>query len=127
MKHEIKITGRKLQLSDAVKRINPGLFAVGMLESNQSKPKTRAALEPQQTGPGRSRDGAGGGAPHFTVSLVACVSKLHDRDNLIGGFKPLRDAIAAHLGVNDADEVVAWEYGQCVSEDSGTIVRITTR
>ncbi|MCZ7635727.1 MAG: hypothetical protein M5U12_06595, partial [Verrucomicrobia bacterium] len=35
-----------------------------------------------------------------------------DGDNLIAGCKHLRDAIAAWLGVDDADAQVAWEYAQ---------------
>lgn len=36
-----------------------------------------------------------------------------DRDNLVGGFKPLRDEIARILGRDDAErDGIAWEYEQ---------------
>jgi len=51
-----------------------------------------------------------------------------DADNLIGGFKPLRDAIAATLlHTDDAEKFVEWEYHQVKTAGrTGTSVRIET-
>jgi hypothetical protein len=35
-----------------------------------------------------------------------------DSDNLIAGLKPLRDAVALHLGLDDADRYIDWAYAQ---------------
>jgi hypothetical protein len=35
-----------------------------------------------------------------------------DDDNLRGGLKPLRDLIARHLGLDDADHLIEWRYHQ---------------
>ena len=59
------------------------------------------------------------------VSLVACVRKEYDSDNLYGAIKPLRDAIAATLGLDDADKRIRWEYAQsCTRGQTGVIVKI---
>lgn len=46
------------------------------------------------------------------VTLVRIGPRQLDGDNLQGGFKALRDGIAARLGVDDADPRVRWEYEQ---------------
>lgn len=46
------------------------------------------------------------------VTLIRVGPRQLDGDNLQGGFKALRDGIAARLGVDDADPRVRWEYGQ---------------
>jgi hypothetical protein len=48
-----------------------------------------------------------------TVTLVVHRRRLlPDHDNLVGGCKHLRDAIADWLGLDDADANVNWEYAQ---------------
>lgn len=62
------------------------------------------------------------------VTLVAVRQKRLDDDNLAGGFKALRDAIAESLGIDDGDERVEWIYRQQVGpKPHGTIVMITTK
>ena len=64
-------------------------------------------------------------AVRATAALPALAGKLRvkftrgyrgtplDRDNLVGGFKPLRDEIARILGRDDAEHLgIAWEYEQ---------------
>lgn len=65
------------------------------------------------------------------TSVVICVEIVRygvralDEDNLIAGAKPLRDAIARSLGVDDADKRIRWRYSQVLTECStGTLVRI---
>lgn len=46
------------------------------------------------------------------VTLTRIAPRALDDDNCIGGFKALRDGIAARLGVDDADPRVTWRYAQ---------------
>jgi hypothetical protein len=44
--------------------------------------------------------------------MVAYRKRLLDDDNLVGSLKPIRDAVAKWLGVDDGDKRVRWECGQ---------------
>jgi hypothetical protein len=58
------------------------------------------------------------------ISIVAYTARMLDRDNLIAGLKGLRDSIASWLGIDDSDEIICWEYGQCwTSGRTGVAVR----
>ena len=53
--------------------------------------------------------------------------RLLDEDNLVGGAKWLRDAIAAHLGIDDSELGIRWHYSQAevrTPEEEGTLVRV---
>lgn len=50
------------------------------------------------------------------VTLTRMGPRKLDSDNLVGGFKALRDGIADRLGVDDADPRVKWVYCQEVSK-----------
>ena len=59
------------------------------------------------------------------VTLIALRTRCLDSDNLVSGFKKLRDCIAISLGVDDGDKRIRWEYG--FAQTSGreqTIVRL---
>jgi hypothetical protein len=59
------------------------------------------------------------------VSFVVFRKRELDRDNLVGGLKHLRDAVAASLGLDDADHLIAWEYAQIETKGrTGVVVRI---
>lgn len=48
-----------------------------------------------------------------------------DSDNLAGGLKYLRDAIAESLGLDDADRFIVWEYHQVETRGAeGVAVKI---
>lgn len=47
-----------------------------------------------------------------TILLTRIAPRSLDGDNLQGAAKACRDAIAAYLGVDDADPRVRWEYAQ---------------
>lgn len=60
-----------------------------------------------------------------SVSLIAFRRRILDGDNLVAGFKHLRDVISRNLGVDDADPRIRWEYSQCRTDGrEGTIVVI---
>jgi hypothetical protein len=114
----------ELKVSETVRQLNPHLFNAGGLGAN--KPQRATPLGQKEARPGRSGSGPVSRPPHYRVSLIAYVHRVHDRDNLIAGFKPLRDAVARRLGLDDRDDIISWDYGQCVSAtERGTIVRIT--
>lgn len=62
------------------------------------------------------------------ITLIAVRQKRLDDDNLAGGFKALRDAIADSLGIDDGDPRIEWIYRQQVGpKPHGTIVMVTTK
>jgi hypothetical protein len=53
--------------------------------------------------------------------------RLLDEDNLVGGAKALRDAIAQLLGIDDSELGVRWHYSQAevrTEAEEGTLVRV---
>ena len=46
------------------------------------------------------------------VSFTRMATRLLDDDNLVGGCKASRDAVAAWLGIDDRDPRVTWGYDQ---------------
>jgi len=96
-------------VSDAVRRRNPHLYGakMGGLEAGQSKQTPVQALagrkQKQQGGPRR-----------LGIIVTMCVHRrrIVDDDNNIGSLKPLRDAIAKSLGLDDGDKTIAWQYTQ---------------
>ena len=63
--------------------------------------------------------------PVLRITIIRFCHREFDSDNLAGGYKPLRDAIAAWLGLDDSDRVISWEYGQFLTRGiEGTAVRI---
>jgi hypothetical protein len=62
--------------------------------------------------------------PVYRVAIVSLRAKFLDDDNLRGGSKAIRDAIADSLNIDDSERFVDWCYGQVKSDTHGTIVRI---
>lgn len=69
-----------------------------------------------------------GKAPRICVSLTLCTGRrrrIWDDDNLIAALKPVRDKVAEHLGVDDSQSKILWQYAQ---EDTygeeGVLVRM---
>jgi hypothetical protein len=108
--------------SEAIKRRNPELFGnhLGAVGSGRSERHKVQALDRG----GKERRQRKGRVV-IVVSLIAFRRRLLDEDSAIFALKPLRDAIAASLGIDDADARIAWQYGQQVTRgESGVIVRI---
>lgn len=62
------------------------------------------------------------------ICLVRVGKRFIDSDNFAGGAKPLRDAIASSLGVDDGSECLEWEYEQVRTRGpEGVIVLISTK
>lgn len=112
-----------LNVSEAVKRRNPHIYggsAVGPVVAVEPKQGSPAPLVKKLSGR-RGRKGRS----ILVVTLISCRPGLYDSDNAVSPFKPLRDAIAAELGIDDGDPLVHWETEQCATVgSSGTIVKM---
>lgn len=119
--------------SASFRRLNAGLFApdaVGKLRDSVAQQARLNAAGGANTGEGEGKAGVGignrgsgrggagngnGGHPGVRVRLVSFrkPGRALDDDNLRGGCKTLRDSVAAWLGLDDAEQFIAWEYAQC--------------
>lgn len=101
---------------------NAAAAPVGGVEDPQPKPHKVPALDPRaQTHPGSERGLV------VVVTIIRCSRTEIDSDNLVAGAKPIRDACAKSLGVDDRDRRIKWEYRQCIGEGpEGTLVKINT-
>jgi hypothetical protein len=91
------------------------------VESTERKPNP---LPPLAKGPPVQR-----GRKSRLVAVVTILSfrrRELDDDNLTAGAKPLRDAIATSLGIDDGDKRIRWEVRGVKTEGpEHTIVKIT--
>lgn len=90
------------------------------------EPGKVARTDPQEKGGGNRLARGPGGGPCCRVTFTSYRRKLLDSDNLAGGsMKALRDAVAATLGLDDSDKVIAWECHQVQTHGrEGTSVKI---
>ena len=128
MNQPLKVTGRVLPISAATRKRNPQLYgpvqaanpALDSMATKIHQPTARPALE-QNLSRGQS-------SPcrlECVVEIIALRNAVCDADNSRNGYKPLQDAIAASLYIDDGSERIRWEYGQChTAGPEGTIVRI---
>lgn len=59
------------------------------------------------------------------ISLSVQGRRRMDDDNLVASLKPLRDAIARSLGIDDGDSRVVWQYSQTETRgQQGVIVSL---
>lgn len=100
-----------------VKKANPHL--AGMVPKER-EPNPKPALVkdlPRQSGNRSSLA--------VSVLFVAMRHRLLDEDNLVAGFKHLRDVVSRTLGVDDADPRIQWRCSQCRTDGrEGTVVVI---
>jgi hypothetical protein len=81
------------------------------------------ALRPLDKGVQKRQKGKGG--VQVVVSLVTCRCRELDDDGNVAALKPLRDAIAEVLQIDDGDRRIRFEYGQIESRsECGVIVKI---
>lgn len=120
MKAPITITGRVIQPNETVRKLNPHLFGLGAVGGATGKPSPGPALDQNpKTFPKRK------GRMACVVTLVACRHRLCDSDSNAISFKPLQDAIARSLAIDDGSERIRFEYSQAhTTAAEGTIVRI---
>jgi len=98
---------------------NSAVGAVGTARPERNQVSALDGAERQR----RSRKGS----VVVHVTLVACRCRLLDDDNLVYSLKPLRDAVAASLGLDDRDARIRFGYGQARTDgEEGVIVKIET-
>lgn len=107
--------------SETFRKLNPHLFGVARLPVAQPQSRRRrgaqGAAAVEEVGPCR-----------VVVSLVSFRRVALDDDNLNGGFKWLRDAIARSLGLDDADPRLRFECAQVITKgQTGTAVKIEVK
>lgn len=109
-------------VSESVKKRNPHLYGgrVGAVETCQHKSIVAPSLDGHQKQQGCSTQGV-----EYRVVIIANLAKVMDDDNLAGACKPLRDAIASTLGIDDGDKRIQWHYHQIIDRHQGVAVKIT--
>lgn len=106
--------------SESFWRRNPHLCSVGSVETKVAQPTSAQTLVGQCSKLKAGKAGLG----VRVVFIVACKRRLDD-DNLQGSLKPLRDAIADSLQLDDGDRRITWEYNQVHTRyDEGVFVKI---
>lgn len=107
-------------VSESTRRRNPHLYGVGSLGSAQHQQEPRRALVKDA-----STRQKGGTDLAVIVTLIGHVSRVQDDDNFVRGCKPLRDAIARSLGIDDGSSRIRFEYGQVETKgDKGVTVKL---
>lgn len=100
-------------VTESVRRRNPHLYGdkVGGLEAGKPKPTTVQALDG-----GKPKQKSGARSLEIVVTFTTHRARELDDDNAVGSLKPLRDAIAEHIGIDDGDKRVRWQYAQVVTK-----------
>lgn len=102
----------RAQLRDDVRRV----------EAHQSQQASAQTLERCLP----KREGRKSGVV-CVVSFVALLWRPLDDDNLIASIKPLRDAVAASIGIDDGDSRIRFQYEQLQTKGrEGVLVHIET-
>ena len=100
-----------------IKALNPHLYNLVELDSPKRKQAPVQALD-------RSVQKQGSRKVRVGVQFVRFGRKELDSDNLVIAYKPLRDAVAATLGVDDNDKRIKWDYAQVLTTgQTGTLVK----
>lgn len=95
---------------------------LGALEATRTERNKVQALDRSVK---ERRQRKGSVEPCCRVLLIACRQRELDDDSNVYSLKPLRDAVAASFGIDDADARIRWEYGQVIVRgEQGVIVRI---
>lgn len=118
MTHEQKQQWLASRPPDFRKR-NPHLF-VGGLETKVAESVALPALESRPQKRSKSKGGVA-----VCVTFITKRRRLLDDDNNVGSLKPLRDAVAEYIGIDDGDSRIAFEYHQIkTTGKEGVVVKI---
>ena len=112
-------------VSESVKRLNPHLYSNGRVLGGLETQKPKPTSSPTLARLPRKLEGGKKGVE--CVVTLCCHRKrlLDSHDNLRSSIKPLVDAIAKSLLMDDADPRIAWQYHQLKTEGrEGVVVTI---
>ncbi len=95
--------------------------AMGGLGSASAQHAPLSTLVQGVQEPARGKEGVA-----IRITLISCRRKLLDaHDNLPYAMKPICDAIAASIGLDDADPRIQWQYEQILTKgEPGVLVHI---
>lgn len=89
----------------------------------EARPAERSAVQALDGGVKERRQSKGSVA--VRVVLVSCRHRCSDDDGVAASLKPIRDAVAASLGIDDGDARVKFHYTQCQTDgEQGVLVKI---
>ncbi len=60
------------------------------------------------------------------VTLTRFGDRRLDNDNLVSGFKSVRDSIASFIGIDDGSDRITWRYQQAHAKRFGARITIET-
>lgn len=118
----MKLSDLPLAVQERIKRDNPEVFCrvPSRLAAAGTQRSEVQALDGSKRQQRQSKTGVA-----VRVIIIALRKRRLDDDSAPFAVKPVRDAIAASLGIDDADSRVAWEYGQVETRGRpGVVVRI---
>jgi hypothetical protein len=114
----MKLTDFPRHVQERIIKENPDVFR----PVETKKPKSTPA--PPLASGSQEHKGSTGGM-EGVITFTAHLRRVLDDDNLAGSIKPLRDAIARSLGIDDGDKSVRWEYGQIETRGTeGVLVKL---
>ena len=113
---------------------SPGVWTrhnMGAMAGPISQPHAGNGAQSPAPGEAPSKGGVGKGKRRTRptrrpvhVTLISVRKRPLDDDNLTAGMKPLRDCVAAWLGVDDGDPRVVWRVEQVQGKPEGTVVLV---
>lgn len=118
----IKFNDLSETLKQRIRRDNPTVFGpVGRVETNSTKRTAVQALDSRVQKPESGTKGVG-----IRITLITLRKRLLDKHDAVAyACKPLTDAIAKSLGVDDNDKRLEWEYLQVKTTGTeGVMVKI---
>lgn len=115
---------QKLPISEATKKRNPHLFGVGAVEAHRSERASLQTLVRSLQKPKSRKDRV-----EVRIALIQFRRRLLDgHDAVAYSCKPLTDAIAQTLGVDDADKRLHWQYEQVLTKGAeGVAVKLDVK
>ena len=107
--------------SKTFKALNPEYFRADLGAVSPAQPQPAGYRPAPRAHPPQGRR-----PRRLVVCLVSFRRRLLDDDNHVGACKYLRDAIAATIGLDDADPRLRFEYAQCrTTGPEGVLVKIS--
>ena len=109
----------------------PRSTPVDKLETRKHTKQTRALDKGGKKKQGSSRSRSKGNRrkrpPEIIITMTAHLPRYFDSDNLDIALKPVRDALAKWIGVDDGDYIIMWEHDQTLTRGEPGICVVVRR